>query len=124
MMNWKGCGRKRSCSNLRYYPGICLEGLRKTTIAVLRVVILTGDLPDTKQEYEPLNHDVRSKCARKRTKVNKTEKILKRKKNVVKRKERKECYKSYFAFGRKRVRISFQRPAILPPGKYRDSTLN
>jgi hypothetical protein len=30
-MNWKGCGRKRSWPNLRYYPGICLEGLRKTT---------------------------------------------------------------------------------------------
>jgi hypothetical protein len=29
-MNWKGCGRKRSWPNLRYYPGICL-GLRKTT---------------------------------------------------------------------------------------------
>jgi hypothetical protein len=30
-MNWKGCGRKRSWPNLRYYPGICLEGLTKTT---------------------------------------------------------------------------------------------
>jgi hypothetical protein len=29
-MNWKGCGRKRSWLNLRYYPGICVEGLRKT----------------------------------------------------------------------------------------------
>jgi hypothetical protein len=29
-MNWKGCGRKRSWPNLRYYLGICL-GLRKTT---------------------------------------------------------------------------------------------
>jgi hypothetical protein len=28
-MNWKGCGRKKSWPNLRYYPGICLEGLRK-----------------------------------------------------------------------------------------------
>jgi hypothetical protein len=27
-MNWKGYGRKRSW--LRYYPGIFLEGLRKT----------------------------------------------------------------------------------------------
>jgi hypothetical protein len=26
MMNWKGCGRKRSWP---YYPGIFLEGLRK-----------------------------------------------------------------------------------------------
>jgi hypothetical protein len=30
-INWKGCGWKRSWPNLRYYPGICLEGLRKTT---------------------------------------------------------------------------------------------
>ena len=25
-MNWKGCGRKRSCSNLRFHSNICLEG--------------------------------------------------------------------------------------------------
>jgi hypothetical protein len=31
MMNWKGFGRKLSWCNRRYYPGICLEGLRKTT---------------------------------------------------------------------------------------------
>jgi hypothetical protein len=31
MMNFKGCGRRRSWPNLRYYPDICLEGLRKTT---------------------------------------------------------------------------------------------
>jgi hypothetical protein len=30
-MNWKGCGRKRSWPNLRYYLTICLDGLRKTT---------------------------------------------------------------------------------------------
>jgi hypothetical protein len=30
MMNWKGCGRRQSWPNLRYYPGSCLEGLRKT----------------------------------------------------------------------------------------------
>jgi hypothetical protein len=29
-MSWKGYGRKLSWPNLRYYPGICLEGLRKT----------------------------------------------------------------------------------------------
>jgi hypothetical protein len=29
--NSKGYGRKRSWSNLRYYPGLCLEGLRKIT---------------------------------------------------------------------------------------------
>jgi hypothetical protein len=31
MVNWKVCGRTRSWPNLRYYPGIYLEGLRKTT---------------------------------------------------------------------------------------------
>jgi hypothetical protein len=33
-MNLKGCGRKQSWPNLRYYPGIFLEGLRKTTKAL------------------------------------------------------------------------------------------
>jgi hypothetical protein len=31
IMNWKGYGRKRSWRNLRYYLGICLEGLKKNT---------------------------------------------------------------------------------------------
>jgi hypothetical protein len=30
MINWKEFGTKQSWSNLRYYPGICVEGLRKT----------------------------------------------------------------------------------------------
>jgi hypothetical protein len=30
-MNGKGCGKKRLWLNLRYYPGICLKGLSKTT---------------------------------------------------------------------------------------------
>jgi hypothetical protein len=30
MMNWKGYGRKRSWTNLRYYHSICLEKLTKT----------------------------------------------------------------------------------------------
>jgi hypothetical protein len=29
-MNWKPCGRKWSFAHLRYYPRICLEGLKKT----------------------------------------------------------------------------------------------
>jgi hypothetical protein len=29
MVNWKGCGRKHSWPNLRYYPKICQEGLRE-----------------------------------------------------------------------------------------------
>jgi hypothetical protein len=31
MMNWEGCGSKRSLPNLRHYPSIRLEGLRKIT---------------------------------------------------------------------------------------------
>jgi hypothetical protein len=31
MLNWKLCERTRSWTNLRYCPGICLEGLRKIT---------------------------------------------------------------------------------------------
>jgi hypothetical protein len=30
-MNWKGCGRKRLWPNLKYYAGILLEELKKTT---------------------------------------------------------------------------------------------
>jgi hypothetical protein len=33
-MNWKGCGRNRSWVNLKSYPGICLEGLSKTTVSL------------------------------------------------------------------------------------------
>jgi hypothetical protein len=42
MMNWKGCGRKQ-WSNLRYYPGISLEGLRKTTKSSVRIVGLQAE---------------------------------------------------------------------------------
>jgi hypothetical protein len=31
MINCKGCGKKWSWPNLRHYPGMCLEGLRKTS---------------------------------------------------------------------------------------------
>jgi hypothetical protein len=31
MMNWNGCEEKRSWPNLKHYPVIFLEGLRKTT---------------------------------------------------------------------------------------------
>jgi hypothetical protein len=30
IINWKGCERKWSWHNLRYYPSTCLDGLRKT----------------------------------------------------------------------------------------------
>jgi hypothetical protein len=31
IFKWKGCGRKWLSRNLKYYPSICLEGLRNTT---------------------------------------------------------------------------------------------
>lgn len=58
------CGKKQSWSNLRYYPSICLAGLRKTTktvrIAGVRAEIWIRHLPNVRQEYEPLDHDVRT----------------------------------------------------------------
>jgi hypothetical protein len=36
-MNWKGCGRKWLWPNLRYYPGIFLEALRKTIKSPVRI---------------------------------------------------------------------------------------
>jgi hypothetical protein len=53
-MNSKGLGRKRPWPNSKNYPGICLEGLRKTTnklsVAGLLSEIWTRDLPNTKQD--------------------------------------------------------------------------
>jgi hypothetical protein len=31
IFKWKGCGRKWLSRNLKYYPSICLEGVRNTT---------------------------------------------------------------------------------------------
>jgi hypothetical protein len=55
MMNWKGRGRMLSGPNLRYYSGICVEGLSKpqrisVSIAGLCAEILTRDLPNAKKE--------------------------------------------------------------------------
>jgi hypothetical protein len=49
-MNWKGCGRNQSY-NLWYCSDICLERLRKTTEASVRIVgvlaeIQTENLPN------------------------------------------------------------------------------
>jgi hypothetical protein len=43
MMNWKGCGKKWSWPNLRHYPAICLEGLRKTTKNFVRIAGLQAE---------------------------------------------------------------------------------
>jgi hypothetical protein len=47
MMDWKGSGRKRTRHNLKYYPGIHLEGLRKTT------EILTHDSRSPGRDLNP-----------------------------------------------------------------------
>jgi hypothetical protein len=52
-MNWKGCGRKLLYPNLRYYPGIYLEGLRKTTKTLSQGSRSSGlDLNSQPPEYE------------------------------------------------------------------------
>jgi hypothetical protein len=52
-MNWKGCGKKRSWPNLRLYPRICLEGLRKTTKNLSQDSRYPGrDLKPGPPEYE------------------------------------------------------------------------
>jgi hypothetical protein len=64
MMNWKGCGRRQSSwPNLKYYPSICLQGLRKTTKNLsentgLRTEIWTQKLQNSKQDCSPLGHDI------------------------------------------------------------------
>jgi hypothetical protein len=61
-MNWKGCGRRLSWPNLRYYPSIFLEDLWKTTKILNRDSRFPGrdrDLSNTKQECQPHDHNVR-----------------------------------------------------------------
>jgi hypothetical protein len=53
MMNLKGYARKLSPPNLRSYPGICLEGLRKTTKTLIQDSRSQGrDLNPVPPEYE------------------------------------------------------------------------
>jgi hypothetical protein len=44
LMNWKGHGRKRSWYKYRYYPGIFLEGLNKTTEISVRISGLRAEI--------------------------------------------------------------------------------
>jgi hypothetical protein len=60
MVNWKGCGRKRSWPKLRYYPGICLEGPRKTT----KNINQNSRSPGWNLNSEPPEHDVRALTTR------------------------------------------------------------
>jgi hypothetical protein len=58
MMNCKGRRSGRDLI-LKYYPGICLEALKKTTKKTVRIndpqaEILTWDLSNTKRDCQPL----------------------------------------------------------------------
>jgi hypothetical protein len=44
IIHFKECGKKRSWPNLRHYPGIWLEGLRKTTKKRVRVTGLQAEI--------------------------------------------------------------------------------
>jgi len=55
MFDWKGLWRKRSSLRCNVYPGICLEGLMRTTrnsitVASRLVEIWNLDLSNMKQE--------------------------------------------------------------------------
>jgi hypothetical protein len=57
-MNWKGCGRKRSWSNLKYNTGIRLEGLWKAMKFLSKDNLCSGHLPNTSQL---LSHFIQSR---------------------------------------------------------------
>jgi hypothetical protein len=44
MMNWKGCGRKRTWPNFKVLPGILLEGLRITIKTSVRIAGLRAEI--------------------------------------------------------------------------------
>jgi hypothetical protein len=44
MMNWKGCGREQLWPDLKYYPGICLERLRKAMTTSVRIAGLQAKI--------------------------------------------------------------------------------
>lgn len=56
-MNWKRRGMTRLCPTFRHYSGICMEGMRKTTIMIAG---LPGrDLNPGPPECQPLGNDFR-----------------------------------------------------------------
>jgi hypothetical protein len=57
MMNWKERGRKQMWPNLRFYPGISVDGLRKTTenlsqYSCLQDEILNHDVPNMEKDTQ------------------------------------------------------------------------
>jgi hypothetical protein len=63
MINWEKFWKKRQWSNLKYYPGIYLEGLRKMTEILSQQSRSSGrDLNSGPPEYDVrvlYEHDVR-----------------------------------------------------------------
>jgi hypothetical protein len=51
-MNWKGRERNRSWPNLRCYPDIFLEGLRKLTRTTARIIDDPADSKRKPSEYK------------------------------------------------------------------------
>lgn len=47
LIKCKVCGRKRSCTDIRHYPEICLDELRKTTKSLIR------NFQSPRDEFEP-----------------------------------------------------------------------
>jgi hypothetical protein len=43
-MNGKAYGRKRLSPNLRYYPGVSMEGLRETKKNLIRIAGLRAEI--------------------------------------------------------------------------------
>jgi hypothetical protein len=44
MMGWKGFGRRQTQPNLKYYPGIRLEGLKKPLKSSLTIAGLRAEI--------------------------------------------------------------------------------
>jgi hypothetical protein len=64
IMNWKQRGRKWSWTNLRYYPSIWLEGLRKTTKDLNNYTWSLGqDLNSRPPEYKAAVLATRPQCS-------------------------------------------------------------
>jgi hypothetical protein len=58
--NWKGCRMRRSWHDWRYYSGVCLERLRKTTKVLMKAADFrdeswTLDVPKTKKHCWPVS---------------------------------------------------------------------
>jgi hypothetical protein len=64
MMNWKECRKSKSWPNSMYYPGICLEGLMRTTKNLSQDRRTSGrDLNSGPPEYEAAVLSTQPRCS-------------------------------------------------------------